>query len=70
MSFLLGPTRKHIGPYQKEKLRERLQAISTLEKKDKYEIARSLNISPERIARWFYRTQSKKTGEKSLRESE
>ena len=64
MSLTLGSTRRRINPYQKQTLMERLQAKTALEKEEKHQLARLLNLSQSYITNWFRRTHPKETGEK------
>ena len=54
MSSTLGNRRKQLTSNQKKTLMKRFQANPHLESEEKCQLAKSVNISEERVAVWFY----------------
>ena len=53
MSLTLGSTRKYMTPSQNQILMKKFQEKTFLDKEEKYQLSKSLNISKIRIDNWF-----------------
>ena len=67
MPSILEEASKRFTIYQKETLEERYQANPYLEQGEKHQLARLLNISERKIAKWFERRRQMKSKKGLLR---